>query len=132
MGKSLMIKRNGVHMAFAGGTGVLVFLDLVSQLALNNLKIVPDLFGSDFEFHLYVSFPNEEQSIGLELCKMLTEVNKKLQNKNFKLVVRISEKGAKRGKRGSLWDEDYIVKHVQSVIVNNNKRIERIWVCGSP
>lgn len=30
MGKGLMIKQSGVHIAFAGGTGVLVFLDLVS------------------------------------------------------------------------------------------------------
>ena len=29
MGKGLMVKQKGIHVAFAGGTGVLVFVDLV-------------------------------------------------------------------------------------------------------
>lgn len=37
MGKGLMVNRKGVHVAFAAGTGVLVFVDLVMHLALVNL-----------------------------------------------------------------------------------------------
>ena len=37
MGKGLMVNRSGVHVAFAAGTGVLVFVDLVMHLALVNL-----------------------------------------------------------------------------------------------
>ena len=44
-----------------------------------------------FQFHLYVSFQNEENSIGLDLCQALLDLNKKLRLKNFKLVVRYSE-----------------------------------------
>ena len=33
MGKGLLIKSQGVHIAFTAGTGVLVFLDLVAHLA---------------------------------------------------------------------------------------------------
>ncbi len=33
MGKGLLIKKQGVHIAFTAGTGVLVFLDLVAHLA---------------------------------------------------------------------------------------------------
>ena len=39
MGKGLMVKTTGVHVAFAAGTGVLVFVDVVMMLALANLKI---------------------------------------------------------------------------------------------
>lgn len=39
MGKGLMVKTTGVHVAFAAGTGVLVFVDLVMMLALANLRI---------------------------------------------------------------------------------------------
>ena len=34
MGKGLCIEESGVHVAFCAGTGVLVFLDLVSHLLL--------------------------------------------------------------------------------------------------
>lgn len=39
MGKGLMVKQTGVHVAFAAGTGVLVFVDLVMQLALVNMQL---------------------------------------------------------------------------------------------
>ena len=34
MGKGLCIEESGVHVAFCGGTGVLVFLDLISHMLL--------------------------------------------------------------------------------------------------
>ena len=34
MGKGCNVTTEGVHMAFAGGTGVLVYLDLVARLIL--------------------------------------------------------------------------------------------------
>jgi len=37
MGKGLMTKRTGTHVAFAGGTGVLVFVDLVMHIALSHI-----------------------------------------------------------------------------------------------
>lgn len=37
MGKGLEIKPAGTHVAFAAGTGVLVFLDLVAHLLRKNL-----------------------------------------------------------------------------------------------
>jgi len=39
MGKGLCVKQTGVHVAFAAGTGVLVFVDLVMQLALVNMQL---------------------------------------------------------------------------------------------
>ena len=36
MGKGLCIEPNGVHVAFCAGTGVLVFLDLLSHLLMRS------------------------------------------------------------------------------------------------
>jgi len=56
----------GTYIAFAAGTGVLCFIDLVAHLALKNLESTMPKGGSnnssinDFEFKLilYVSFPS--------------------------------------------------------------------------
>ena len=40
MGKGLSVQSEGVHIAFAGGTGVLTFIDLVAHLALENLRLI--------------------------------------------------------------------------------------------
>lgn len=40
MGKGLSIKPTGAHVAFTGGTGVLVFLDLVAHLLRKVLKLL--------------------------------------------------------------------------------------------
>lgn len=36
MGKGLCIEPSGVHVAFCAGTGVLVFLDLISHMLLRS------------------------------------------------------------------------------------------------
>ena len=36
MGKGLCIEESGVHVAFCAGTGVLVFLDLISHMLLRS------------------------------------------------------------------------------------------------
>ena len=72
MGIGLDIKRSGTHIAFTGGTGCLVFADLIAHLirkSLNLLKLTEDnqLCSESFKFVLYVSFPKREEVIGLEL-----------------------------------------------------------------
>ena len=81
MGRGLEVEKTGLHVAFAAGTGALVFLDIVSHLMLRNAirrnKIKSkdalasqafDYFDDGFVFHFYAAFQNEEQAIGLELC----------------------------------------------------------------
>ena len=79
MGKGLGITPKGVHVAFAAGTGVLVFIDLVAFLIRKNLKLVnkeEDIqIADDFKFHLFVSFANESEAIGLELMDGLEKIN---------------------------------------------------------
>lgn len=72
MGIGLDIQSTGTHIAFTGGTGCLVFVDLVAHLirkSLNLLKPVEDnqLNADSFKFILYVSFPKREEVIGLDL-----------------------------------------------------------------
>ena len=86
MGKGLMISPSGIHIAFAAGTGILCFIDLVAHLIQLNLELI-DYSGSvdmddgllnrsskelntrvlldTFELHLYVSFASVEESIAL-------------------------------------------------------------------
>jgi hypothetical protein len=42
MGKGLAVEPYGTHIAFAGGTGVLTFIDLVAHIALSNLGLLGD------------------------------------------------------------------------------------------
>ena len=46
MGLGLELKPRGKHIAFAAGTGILVFLDLVAHLILRVIKISggPNIF----------------------------------------------------------------------------------------
>lgn len=98
-GKGLCPESEGIHLAFAAGTGALTFMDLVALIGINNLakrgeiqdyrkslinystrlpsiKEVTDeekvVIGHSFKFVFYVSFPHRGDSLGLELCEALT------------------------------------------------------------
>ena len=49
MGKGLQPARSGLHVAFAAGTGVLVFVDLVAYLSRQHLGIKGDGEAGDNE-----------------------------------------------------------------------------------
>ena len=70
-GKGLVNKEEGTHIAFAAGTGVLCFVDLVAYIALKNLRtksresiqkqsFIEAVGVNEFKLILYVSFPNRE------------------------------------------------------------------------
>ena len=118
VGLGIGLKSSGVHVAFCGGTGTLVFLDLVSNLLIRNYFLMrdksnmPDYLKSlknDFVFRLYVSVPDIKSFVGLELCEALLQANKKLGISNFQLKVRISKltKGW-----DNAWDQAYIEKEM--------------------
>jgi len=65
-GKGLIQNEVGTHIAFAAGTGVLCFVDLVAHLALKNLgvnvggggsKLNKSVDDNEYKLILYVSFP---------------------------------------------------------------------------
>ena len=91
-----------------------------------------EVLSDNFEFHLYASFQNEENSIGLDLCQALLDLNQKLKLRNFKLTVRYSEpkKDEKTDQvvKPRRWDKSYIQEELYPL----KGRIARIWVCGPP
>jgi hypothetical protein len=79
MGKGCNIGTEGKHVAFAAGTGVLVYLDIVARLIVQNsgnLSESEQRFGESFCFDLYMSFASRSEAIGLDLCNSLLELNK--------------------------------------------------------
>ena len=85
MGKGLCVEESGVHIAFCAGTGVLVFLDLISHLLLRSYykhyvkpEDVPESMlqlKDDFVFVFYVSMLSMDSEIGLNMCEALDKVN---------------------------------------------------------
>lgn len=77
MGKGLFLNEesDGHHFAFCAGTGILVFLDLVTFLILQNTKATTmgkfRGFKDSFVFHLFVAFRDRNESIGLEILEGL-------------------------------------------------------------
>jgi len=136
MGKGLCIEESGVHVAFCAGTGVLVFLDLVSHLLLRAYykhyvepSKVPNhmlQLKDDFEFLFFVSMLSMDSEIGLNICEALQKVNRKLGETNFKLTVRISKRWD--GFRGEVWDEKFVDDNLSPHAGN----IKKIWISGPP
>ena len=126
MGLGLRVAYSGVHVAFCAGTGILVFLDLVSALLIKSTferlsKPLPDglddRIGKDFRLHLHVSFKNQEEAIGLDICEKLRDISSK-----FKLTVRLGEISSLR------WGKAYLNTELEKI----EGEIKRIWVCGPP
>ena len=63
MGKGLGLTKDskGNHFAFAAGTGVLVFIDLIAKLTLSELDLIPekDRLHHQFKLYLYASFQSK-------------------------------------------------------------------------
>ena len=136
MGKGLCIESSGVHVAFCAGTGVLVFLDLISHLLMRSYyrhyvdpdDVPTEMFQlkDDFTFLFYVSMLSMDSEIGLNICEALQKVNRKLGETNFKLTVRISKRWD--GNRGDVWDEKFVDDNLSPYA----GKIKKVWVSGPP
>jgi len=148
MGRGLDVYPQGYHVAFAGGTGVLPFIDLVAYLLL---RVVSEIGGVDvvgemikeleqqgidterivdrkidirnFKFELYTTFASEEESIGLELIKALHDLCEKKQLETFKHFPRA--KGSPR------WDSPYFFSKFRE-LETSKATYKKAWVCGPP
>jgi NAD(P)H-flavin reductase len=109
MGKGLQINSTGTHVAYAAGTGVLVFIDLIAHLILcliaeygdHNIldKATRKVNINDFKLVLYTSFTDKEEAICLPLIEGLTSLCEKYKRTDiFEHYPRISRdaKGAGR------------------------------------
>jgi len=137
MGKGCNLETKGTYVAFAAGTGALVYLDLVARLILQNTGNLPDdcdRFEDDFQFHYFVSFLNRDEAVGLDLCEALVALNKTKGINNFHLTVRLSEAkdGAPRAVR---WNKEYVLPKLQEIekgIDGKASEIKKVFVCGPP
>lgn len=121
MGKGLGLTHESVgdHYAFAAGTGILVFIDLVARIALSHMGLVDGLqkLNPNFRFTLFVSYATRKDAIALTLLENLA----KMCPSQFELRLRISEEKMPR------WTDKFIEKNVVEA-----KDIRKIWVCGPP
>ncbi|CDW77349.1 cytochrome b5-like heme steroid binding domain containing protein [Stylonychia lemnae] len=127
MGIGLDIQRTGTHIAFTGGTGCLVFVDLVAFLLRKSMKSLKpsednQIDGDSFKFVLYVSFPKREEVIGLELYEGLVQIQEKFELKNFEFHMRLSNETKER------WDFKFLDQQLDKY----NENLQKIWVCGPP
>ena len=131
MGKSLGVQNSGLHIIFAGGTGILPFMDLVAQLCYFNLGL-NHLLGNKqtgritdgFKLKLYVSFRDRNEAIGLDMLEALESYCKRNSADNFELIVRISNE-SKGGRWNDAWIDQQLADH-------SSKTVKKIWVCGPP
>lgn len=141
MGKGLNPTVGGTHIAYAAGTGVLVFSDLVGHLLLRQVAATggPDVLAAlrqepefaniptlpdDFKFVLNTSFFDQNEGIALELIKALQSIDpeKKVFEHNGQFTMTPDNKRAQSVR----WDENYFSRFFKDL------EATKIWVCGPP
>lgn len=130
MGKSLNISSSGLHVAFAAGTGILPFMDLIAHVAFLNLGLghllgskAESRIGDDFKLKVYVSNLTRKSCIGLDLLEALQQYCRKTGLTNFELVLRISNEG-----KAPRWDGNFIAEQLSGF----KEAPKKVWVCGPP
>lgn len=106
MGIGCNLGTEGIYVAFAGGTGALVYLDIVARLILQNSGNLPPTaqpFSDSFSFHFFVTFASRKEAIGIELCETLVLLNKVKGFENFHFTARISSQEGPNG-TSPRWD----------------------------
>ena len=133
MGKGLQVQRTGVHVAFAAGTGVLTFMDLVAHIAAANLNLngklgvdPNDCIDDGFKLVLHVAYQQKIDAIGLEMMKRLKKFCENNNFNNFELFVKITKEGINPAR----WDQAFIRKRLEEY--GGAEGIKKIWVVGPP
>lgn len=76
-GLGLLPTSKGVHIAFAAGTGILPFVDMVAKLLLQEMKNLPkedETFHDDFKLVMFVGFQSREDAIALPILEGLKQL----------------------------------------------------------
>ena len=74
MGQGLMLQQKGVHVAFLGGTAILIFIDLVAHLIRKALGVLDEdekemLDEDKFKLILYISSRSPEELLAYSLLE---------------------------------------------------------------
>ena len=120
-----------------GGTGILVFLDLVAYLVRRFLALeskelrvfkdedFPDL-TNDFELVMYATAPRRSESIGIELCEGAARIFEKMGDnlRSFRFIPIFSREAGERLNETS----------IDRIVGANARdgRLKKVWVCGPP
>lgn len=141
MGKGLNPTAGGTHVAYAAGTGVLVFVDLVGHLLLRQVAAAggPDVLAAlhkepgfegiptlpdDFKLELHTSFFDLNEGIALELIEALQGIDP--DKKVFEHFGQFQMTPDGQRAPMVLWDEGYYTRVFQELVAS------KIWVCGPP
>lgn len=68
LGMGIDVNTDGHNIIFAGGTGILVFLDIVAMMVVQ-ICASSSFFGPNFRLTLYFATPTREEAIGIELLE---------------------------------------------------------------
>lgn len=142
MGKGLNVKEEGgTHVAYAAGTGVLVFVDLVGHVLLRQVAATggPDVLAAlhkepgfegiptlpdDFKLELHTSFFDQNEGIALGLIEALESIDP--EKKVFEHFGQVSRNIEGQKIPNARWDENYFKQTFDKIAAS------KVWVCGPP
>lgn len=118
-GLALTEESSGCHVGFAGGTGLVTFLDLVHLIWQHEMSIETTTLPQDFSLLLYVSFSTLDDTFALDLLRATQALCNRNRSRRFILHLFIVETTA-QGKMTPEILASYI----------NAADIAKAWACG--
>lgn len=140
IGRGLELDRynsSGINIIFAGGTGILPFMDLFAYIGRKLLQenepgyaIFPDEQFTDLsetaQFVIYATFPTREDCFGVDFIEKVEKLHHKYKKgAQFKLHLSLTKEG------GQKMSNDQIIE-LLSDYKNTHGRINKLYVCGPP
>jgi ferredoxin-NADP reductase len=130
-GFGLTAETTGVHTIYAAGTGILPFLDLFDYLlesVLEESNHVVNIFRNGFRLHVYASFINIADFVGLDICEKLTQACTESGFPDaFRLTVKASNTQASEFFKTT--NRDFDTSFISSTFDTN---CQKVFVCGPP
>lgn len=140
---------SGSYYIFAGGTGILPFMDLLEYLLKkaiftpnkeNEKALSPSFniykedyvgtFNNNFKITLFGSFKNDDEFIGSDIVVNLYEIVKAKKLGFFDMKIRFSEKETNFEKIPLI--SGYFDSKFMKENISNDENMKKIYVCGPP
>jgi NAD(P)H-flavin reductase len=123
-GLALTPESSGIHVGFAGGTGLVPYLDLVHLIWKSETQQQASSLPDDFYFLLYVSFNSWKFAFAIDLLKATHELCKRNKSKRFILHLFVNET-TEQGKMTPT-----VLKEYTDWEYTGFNKISRVWACG--